>query len=206
VGAHIKPLSESDARSADPRLEELVAFVGYRPNALLTMAIKPGLLPAVLQLVSTTIRGEGLLSEALRFLVACEASRGARCIYSATHAVHAAFHAGVSWEKLAALDDAANSPLYTPAERAALGLATAGAPLPVAAGGAAFELAANFYSEPQLLEIVSVIALFGWFNRWNGLMGSELEDVPSEALQHVPWLVAMERKVQPPAGCFPAAS
>nr|EIU3283443.1 hypothetical protein [Pseudomonas aeruginosa] len=42
TAARIAPLHESDPRSRDPVLEELVDFVGYRPNALLTMARKPG--------------------------------------------------------------------------------------------------------------------------------------------------------------------
>jgi len=64
---HIAPLSEHDPRSADPLLEELVDFTGYRPNALLTMARKSGVVPALLKLVSVTLRGDGLLPQQLRF-------------------------------------------------------------------------------------------------------------------------------------------
>jgi len=49
--ARIAPLHESDPRSQDPVLEDLVNFVGYRPNALLTMARKPGVVPALLKLL-----------------------------------------------------------------------------------------------------------------------------------------------------------
>ena len=52
TAARIAPLHENDPRSQDPVLEELVGFVGYRPNALLTMARKPGLVPAVLSAVA----------------------------------------------------------------------------------------------------------------------------------------------------------
>ncbi len=193
MSARISPLAATDPRSADPRLEDLVAFVGYRPNALLTMAIKPGLLSAILQLAGVTVRGEGLLPEGLRFMLACEVSRGAGCYYSATHAAHGAFHAGVAWEKLAALNDYEHSAYFTPQERAALSIASAGATLPVASADAAFERAAQFFSEAELLEIVSAIAMFGWFNRWNSLMRSELEDVPAEALEHVHWLKEIAR-------------
>ena len=58
TAARIAPLHESDPRSRDPVLEELVDFVGYRPNALLTMARKPGVVPALLKLLSVTLRGE----------------------------------------------------------------------------------------------------------------------------------------------------
>jgi alkylhydroperoxidase family enzyme len=185
----------SDPVSADPQLEVLMKFVGYRPNALMTMARKPGLLSAVLGLVGASLRGEGALAPDLRFLIACEASRGAGCFYSATHAVHAAHHMGLSWSKLAALDQYAGSPCYSAEERAALAVATAGATLPIGPADNAFAAAARLFSEQQCLEIVAVVALFGWFNRWNSLMQSSLEDVPAEALQHVQWLRQMQEEI-----------
>lgn len=186
--AHATPLAPDDPRSQDPQLEDLVSFLGYRPHALLTMARKPGLLPAVMGLVRVTLRGPGLLDEGLRFLIAAEACRGARCPYSATHAVHAAWHAGLSWERLAALPEYRHSPLFDARERAALAIASAGATLPAGDAAAAFTQARAHFSEEELIEVVSLVALFGWFNRWNSLMRTTLEPVPAEALPHVGWL------------------
>ena len=186
--ARVAPLAADDPRSQDPKLEDLVNFVGYRPNALLTMARKPGVLPAVLGLVQTTLRGAGLLEPALRFLVCAETCRGARCAYSSVHVVHAAHHAGVGWAQLDALPHHARGDRFSPRERAALAIAAAGATLPVGDPSQAFEAAREHFSEDELLEIVSVVALFGWFNRWNSLMRTTLEDVPAEALEHVGWL------------------
>lgn len=190
--ARIAPLHENDPRSRDPVLEELVDFVGYRPNALLTMARKPGVVPALLQLLGVTLRGNGLLTQPLRFLIAAETARGARCRYTATHLVHAAHHLGVCWDKLAALPSYRDDPRYTGQERKALAIATAGGSLPVREPGHAIEQAREVFGEEEIVEIVSCAAMVGWFNRWNGLMGSELEPVPSEALAHVPWLQDLE--------------
>ena len=55
TAARIAPLHESDPRSRDPVLEELVDFVGYRPNALLTMARKPGVVPAPVSYTHLTL-------------------------------------------------------------------------------------------------------------------------------------------------------
>ncbi|MCW0208977.1 MAG: carboxymuconolactone decarboxylase family protein [Achromobacter sp.] len=192
TAARIAPLHESDPRSRDPVLEELVDFVGYRPNALLTMARKPGVVPALLKLLSVTLRGDGQLTQALRFLIAAEAARGARCRYTTTHLVHAAHHLGVGWDKLAALPSYRDDPRYTEQEREALAIATAGGSLPVREPGQAIDQARQVFSEEEIVEIVSCVAMVGWFNRWNGLMGSELEPMPSEALAHVPWLQDLE--------------
>jgi alkylhydroperoxidase family enzyme len=186
--ARIAPLAADDPRSQDPLLEDLVNFVGYRPNALLTMARKPGLLPAVLGLVQATLRGDGLLEPRLRFLVAAEACRAACCPYSSVHVAHAAWHAGVSWAQLDALPRYAASELFSPRERAALAIAGAGGTLPVGDAQPSFAAARAHFSDDEIIEIVSVVALFGWFNRWNSLMRSALEDVPAEALRHVGWL------------------
>ncbi|MDR7093873.1 carboxymuconolactone decarboxylase family protein [Hydrogenophaga laconesensis] len=195
--ARMAPLAADDPRSQNPQLEDLVNFVGYRPNALLTMARKPGVLPAVLGLVQTTLRGDGLIEPGLRFLLAAEACRGARCTYSAVHVVHAAQHAGVGWVQLDALPDHRRSGHFNARERAALGIASAGATLPVADAGPAFEAARPHFSDDELIEIVSIVALFGWFNRWNSLMRSTLEPVPAEALHHVGWLSRMMEETRP---------
>ena len=187
----IAPLAGDDPRLDDQALRDLVDFVGYRPNALLTMAKLPNLLQAVLGLVQAALRQEGELSVAARFLVACEASRASGCYYSTVHAVHAAHHAGVPWEKLAALPDHPESPHFSEAERAALAIASAAGRAPVACAQEAFDRARRSFSERQVLEIVAASSLFGWFNRWNGLMQSELEPIPAEALAHVSWLAAL---------------
>lgn len=195
--ARVAPLAADDPRSQDPQLEDLVNFVGYRPHALLTMARKPGVLPAVMALVQSTLRGDGLLEPALRFLLAAEACRGARCAYSTVHAVHAAQHAGVTWAQLAALPTYPHSEQFSERERAALRIASAGATLPVADARPAFEEARRHFSDDELIEIVSTVALFGWFNRWNSLMRTTMEPVPAEALHHVGWLQQLMKETTP---------
>lgn len=190
--ARIDPMDAQDSRSKDPLLEDLVGFIGYRPNAILTMARKPGVVPALLKLLSVTLRGDGLLAEQLRFLIAAEAARNAQCQYTTTHLVHAAHHLGASWEKLAALPSYLDDPQYTDKERKALAIASAGGTLPVREPAVAIEQAKSVFSDEEIIEIVSCVAMAGWFNRWNGLMGSTLEAVPAEAMAHVAWLAALK--------------
>ena len=191
---HILPISPDDPAAADPKLDDLIEFVGYRPNALLTMARKPGLLDAVLQLVQVVLRGQGVLDLPMRFLLACEASRKAQCPYTAAHVVHAGHHVGLSWSKLDALDQYPLSPEFTDRERAALEVASAGGMLPVTGADKALSKAKEYFNEAECLEIVAVVALFGWFHRWNSLLGTALEEVPAEALHQVRWLNQIRRE------------
>ena len=38
----------------------------------------------------------------------------------------------------------------------------------------------NYWNDYDIVEIMGVIALFGFLNRWNDSMGSALEDLPIE--------------------------
>jgi hypothetical protein len=38
----------------------------------------------------------------------------------------------------------------------------------------------RYWNDNDIIEIMSVIALFGFLNRWNDSMGSALEDLPIE--------------------------
>lgn len=186
--ARIAPLAGGTGNSSAD-LQSLIDFVGYRPNALFTMAKRPGLLEAVLGMVRVTIRGEGIsIPEAFRFLLAAQASRAAGCRYSAAHAAHAAAHAGMDAGKIAALADCETSASFTPAERAALRLAAVGGGMPVRDAAEAFSECRVHYSEDQILEIVGIVSLFGWFNRWNSLMQSDLEDEPGAFAARIGWL------------------
>ena len=193
--AYLTPLADLSHGDSPERLGALVSFLGYRPNALLTMARKPRLLPAILELVQVALRGPGRVDEALRFLVATEASRSAGCAYSAAHTAHAAEHLGVGVRKLADLDRWPDSPHYAASEKAALALATVAAQ-PIADGAparreAAFTAVRAHFDEDQVLELVAVISAFGWFNRWNSLVRSELEAEPAAIAAQLPWLAQL---------------
>ena len=69
------------------------------------------------------------------------------------------------------------SPLYSAAERAALDLAVAAGAVPNAATDQMFLELRKHWTEEQIVEIVGVIAVFG-FNRWNDTLATPLEDEP----------------------------
>jgi hypothetical protein len=70
------------------------------------------------------------------------------------------------------------SPLYSPAERTTLDFAIAAASVPNAVTDAMFTELRKYWTEEQIVEIVGVISLFGFLNRWNDTLATPLEDEP----------------------------
>jgi alkylhydroperoxidase family enzyme len=94
------------------------------------------------------------------------------------HTAGGALHFGIEDKKLAAVWDYQTSPLFSAAERAALDLAIAGASVPNAATDEMFATLRKHWSDEQIVEIVGVIAMFGFLNRWNDTLATPLEDEP----------------------------
>src|SRR6516162_1524362 len=117
----------------------------------------------------------------LRNMVSQMASRAAGCDYCMAHTAHAAERVGIAAEKENALWEFERSPLFSEAERAALRVAQRAAQVPNAVTDADFAELKKHYSEAQIVDIVAVISLFGFLNRFNDTMATELEASPIEA-------------------------
>ncbi len=153
------------------------AFMGFLPNSSVDMAHWPELAQTFAPFAAN-ILGGGELDRSLKNMIAAVASNAAGCRYCMAHTTHQAERAGADAEKVARVWEYQTSDLFSDAERAALDLALAGGQVPNAATDAHFEALKQHYSNKQIVEIVSVIALFGFLSRWNDTMGTELEDEP----------------------------
>lgn len=166
---------ERFARIAD-HMERWKKTKGYPPNSWLTMARRPEVFRAYRDLHSAVMMVEGEVPRALKFMVAHAVSQACGDSYSAVHnAENAAHIAHVPLEKVRALSRFRTSPLFTPAERAALELALAAGRSPPGATDGHFAELRKHYSEDAIIEIVAVIALLGWLNRWNVTLATPLE-------------------------------
>lgn len=96
------------------------------------------------------------------------------------HTAGAALRLGIADKKLESVWEFRTSPLFTEAERVALELAIAGASQPNAVTDELFEKLKQHWTESQIVEIVGVIALFGFLNRFNDTMATPLEAEPIE--------------------------
>lgn len=94
------------------------------------------------------------------------------------HTAGAALQLGTDAKKVEAVWEFRTSPLFSAAERAALEVAIAGAAQPNEVTDEMFAELKKHWSEGQIVEIVGVVAMFGFMNRWNDTMATPLEEEP----------------------------
>lgn len=179
--ARIEPLKlEQLPESTQAALKFSENLMGYVPNSVMTMAHWPELLSAFRGLVSV-IYGESEIELGLKRLIGAVVSAAAGCQYCKAHTTLGARDVGVDEEKVKAVWEYQTSDLFTDAERAALDLAFAAGQVPNAATDAHFEALNSHFSEREKTEIMAVISMFGFLNRWNDSLATELEDKPFES-------------------------
>lgn len=176
--ARLSPLPLGQLRECEEGLQRIHQMVGYLPNALATMARKPKSLNTLMALVGNVFRDPGRFETGFKFMLAYVASHAAGCAYSSCHAAHAAHEAGETDERISALADWEASEMFSPGEKAALAFAKAGGTLPVDVQDRHFAALQAHFDEEEIAEIAMSIAIFGWFNRWNSLMCTDLEQAP----------------------------
>ena len=163
----------------DEMFNAIEAATGYVPTSLLVMARTPAVLKAFAPL-APAVMGPGSVDIGLKALIAQISSTAAGCMYCQAHTAEGAVHKGIAAEKVENVWLFETSDLFSPAERAALALARDASVTPNASTAAHFDALAEHFSEEQVVEIVSVISLFGFLNRWNDTLQTTLEDAPFE--------------------------
>ena len=152
---------------------------GFTPNSIQTMARRPDIVRAFMQL-NQAVLYEGTVSEELKMLVSLIASQAAGCRYCQAHMANLSRIYKASEEKISRVWEFETADCFSDAERAALRLAYKGALAPAQASQEDFDEAYKHFSEPEVVEIVASIALFGFLNRWNDTMATELEELPAD--------------------------
>ncbi len=172
----IKPLSNIK----DKETQELVTFfnetLGFCPNSVLTMQKKPHLAQAFVNLNKAVMDNAGSISSEFKRIIAYISSNTAGCRYCQAHTIRAAERYGGEKERLEQAWDFENSSLFSEAEKVALRFTIAASSVPVSTSQELEELLQHHWDETDILEIMSVIALFGYLNRWNDVMGTSLEE------------------------------
>lgn len=172
--ARVSPAAPEQFAQVADIMERWKRTKGYPPNSWLTMVRKPAVFRAYRALHTAVMMDGGEVPQALKFMIAYAVSEACGDPYCAAHnAENAAHIAAAPVKKVEALPQYGTSPLFTPTERAALDLAHAAGRSRVT--DAHFAELRRHYSEDAIIEIVSVIALLGWLNRWNITLGTRIE-------------------------------
>ena len=158
------------------------SFMGYLPNAHLLMAERPELLMSFSNLASTIFQAEGIDIQTKQ-LIALASSLSSGCKYCQAHTSHGAERAGVSANKISDILKYTESDLYDDKEKALLDLAFAAGKTPNECNKNHFDQLKKYFSKKEIIDIVSVISLFGYLNRWNDTLGTVLEDIPEEFVE-----------------------
>lgn len=159
-------------------------LMGFTPNDGLIMAHKPQTLTAFWGLVQA-IYQPGALHAQTKKLVGLMTSAASGCQYCEAHTSLSALNNGIDENKLAAIWEYQTSPLFDAGERAALEVARNAALVPNAVTDQDFIELAKYYNDEQIVELVSVISLFGFLNRFNATFKTDIESAPQKALSSI---------------------
>ena len=174
--ALVTPLSPEH----DLETKELAEFfnetLGFCPNSVLTMQRRPAISKAFINLNKAVMANEGRVTSALKRMIAWVSSNSTGCRYCQAHAIRAAERYGAEQEQLDNIWEYRTHPAFSEAERAALDFSLAASLVPNAVNA---EIKARLYEhwdEGEIVEMLGVISLFGYLNRWNDSMGTTMEE------------------------------
>jgi uncharacterized peroxidase-related enzyme len=181
------PLVEPLPEDFHPELADLIQFfkgpLGVVPNSVRTMQRRPAIARAFTELNKAVMACGARVTPEQKRLIGYIASHAAGCRYCEAHTILAAERFGASEARMAEIWNYADSPHFTEAERAAFDFALAAAAVPNRVDARVTAALKAHWSDDEIVEILGVIALFGFLNRWNDSMGTTLEPIGIDAAE-----------------------
>lgn len=175
-----QPLVTPKTGDSDPELQQLILFyeetLGFCPNSVKTMHHRPRMAYAFIEMNKAVMENKGRVTSALKRMIAYISSNAAGCRYCQAHAIRAAERYGAEQEKLENIWEYKTHPTFSDAERAALDFAFAASIIPNNVDDQIADNLRTYWDEGEIVEITGVVALFGYLNRWNDSMGTEIEN------------------------------
>jgi uncharacterized peroxidase-related enzyme len=172
-------LAEPLPLGADREVEDLARFfnttLGFAPNSVLTMQRRPEIATAFIALNKAVMANHGRLTSEHKRLVALLSSEATGCRYCQAHTALAAERFGATDRRLAEIWNFETSVAFTEAEKAAFALAIAASAVPNAVTAEIAARVRTHWDDGEIVELMGVIALFGYLNRWNDSMATTIE-------------------------------
>jgi uncharacterized peroxidase-related enzyme len=174
--ALVTPLSAEHSLETKELAEFFNETLGFCPNSVLTMQHRPAISKAFINLNKAVMANEGRVTSALKRMIAWVSSNATGCRYCQAHAIRAAERYGAEKEQLDNIWEYKTHPAFSAAERAALDFSLVASVVPNAVDASTKEALYKYWDEGEIVEMLGVISLFGYLNRWNDSMGTTLEE------------------------------
>ncbi len=174
------PLVEPLSPDTNPDVKKLAEFfnetLGFCPNSVLTMQIRPEIARSFINLNKAVMANHGRVTSALKRMIGWVTSNATGCRYCQAHAIRAAERYEADQEQLDNIWEYRTHPAFSEAERAALDFSLAASRVPNQVDDAVKQRLYAHWDKGGIVEMLGVISLFGYLNRWNDSMGTTLEE------------------------------
>jgi len=174
-----RPLVLPSTEKEDTDFQDLVKFfnetLGFCPNSVKTMYHRPSIAYAFIALNKAVMENKGNVTSSFKRLIGYISSYAAGCRYCQAHTIRAAERYGAEAEKMNNIWEFRTHNAFSEAEKAALEFTLASSTIPNSVDDRIAENMRLYWNDGEIVEILGVIALFGYLNRWNDSMGTELE-------------------------------
>lgn len=181
------PLVNPLPANHDEETKKLAEFfnetLGFCPNSILTMQYRPAISKAFMNLNIAVMENHGRVTSSLKRLIGWVSSNAAGCRYCQAHTIRAAERYGAEQEQLDNIWEYKTHSAFSDAERAALDFSLAASVIPNAVDENIKKELYKFWNEGEIVEMLGVISLFGYLNRWNDSMGTTIESGAIESAE-----------------------
>jgi uncharacterized peroxidase-related enzyme len=173
------PLVNPLPANHDEETRKLAEFfnetLGFCPNSVLTMQHRPAISKAFINLNMAVMENNGRVTSALKRMIGWVSSNAAGCKYCQAHTIRAAERYGAEQEQLDNIWEYKTHASFSAAERIALDFSIAATMFPNAVDATIKTELYKYWNEGEIVEMLGVISLFGYLNRWNDSMGTVVE-------------------------------
>lgn len=174
-----RPLVHPASEKEDKEFRDLIQFfnetLGFCPNSVKTMYHRPRIAYAFIEMNKAVMENKGKVTSSLKRMIGYITSNVAGCRYCQAHTIRAAERYGAEAEKMENLWEFRTHKAFTEAERSALEFAYASSTIPNSVDDTVADKLREHWDEGEIVEILGVISLFGFLNRWNDSMATEIE-------------------------------
>ncbi len=164
---------------------------GYKDRQNLEIFSWPELIQTFTKLVELVMVSSTNLSQQLRSEIFTMASVASGCQHCQSHGAYTLHMMGVDEERIRSIWTFEQDTEFSEADKEALRLARDAASVPNQVESGHFVNLRKYWSDRQIVEMLSVISLAGWYNRWNDSIATvtdqESVDWAEQDLRAVGW-------------------